>query len=235
MQDCLFSEAQLMSIRLVGPRIDGMLGPDTSLIVLAYLKVLAWPITTLVIIIVFREPIRDFIAKLQHIKLPGGAELNLQQSIQKAEAAAVKVASVTTGATLEQSAVAIATSAAQRSGLLRSPTNFDWSLYRSFARRDVKLALEGVRTELSLMLKNLVVLYDVDVERENASIDQLLIHLAGAGVLTSDQVQLVRSINDVIEAARCDASVMRSDAERTIDSAEAFRDAYLVLQSQKHV
>jgi hypothetical protein len=210
-----------------------MSGPDTAVIVLEYLKVLAWPITTLVVVSIFREPIRGLIVKLQHIKLPGGAELNWQQAIREAEDAAQKVASVTSSAPVEKPAVVIAASEAQEPGLFRSPTNFDWSIYRNFVRRDLKLALEGLRTELSLMLKNLAVLYNVELQEGHASIDQLLIHLAGARVLTSDEIQLVRSINDVIQAARCDASVTQSDAERTIDSAEVFRNAYFALLSQK--
>jgi hypothetical protein len=213
-------------------KINGMTEADTALIVLAYMKVLAWPVTTLVVVGVFREPIRVLISKLQHVKLPGGAELNWQQAILDAEHAAEKVGSLADSATVEQPAVVVAASEAREPGLFRSPTNFEWSLYRNFVRRDPKLALEGLRTELSLMLKNLAKLYNIKLPDRKESIDQLLIHLADARVLSNDEVQLVRSINDVIQAARCDAAITQSDANRTLDSAEVFKNAYLSLLSQ---
>jgi hypothetical protein len=45
---------------------------ETAKLVLEFIKVLAWPFTTVLLALVFRKPIADFFGRLKKVEFPGG-------------------------------------------------------------------------------------------------------------------------------------------------------------------
>ena len=70
---------------------------DVAQLVLEYLKSLIWPIQILLAVIIFRKELRELLKSLQHLRLPGGTELDWQRNLEQAEAAAKEVESSSLG------------------------------------------------------------------------------------------------------------------------------------------
>jgi hypothetical protein len=64
---------------------------EIAKLVLEYLKVIVWPGVILVALTIFRHELCALIATLEHLKLPGGAELEWKRQMLAAEQAAGKI------------------------------------------------------------------------------------------------------------------------------------------------
>lgn len=64
---------------------------ELAKLVLEYVKVLAWPAVVLTTVFVFKHELRALVRSVQHLKLPGGAELEWQRELRTAEKAAATV------------------------------------------------------------------------------------------------------------------------------------------------
>jgi hypothetical protein len=201
---------------------------EIARIVLDYVKVLAWPSVVAMGLLLFRRELQNLVATLQHLKLPGGAEMDWQRQIQATEQAAEKVEA-------EQPRPLPRRGIVQRiydRRLMRSSSDYDFSYYEKIAETDPNLALAGVRMELEPMLRNLATVYQVDYD-ERAAPMQVARLLREQGVLRKEEDELLRQIISVASRAVHGQDVSREDALRTIKAAEIFRDAYLAHMAQK--
>jgi len=204
---------------------------DIARLVLEYVKVLAWPLVVATGFLVFRRELRALVATLQHIKLPGGAELDWQRQLQATEQAAERVEA--TQAPELPPGEPLRVQLIQQiydHGFLRSPSDYNFSYYRDMAERDPNLALAGLRMELERMLQNLMKVYHID--RPSATAGTVVHLLYGRQMLTQEESELLASIIKVTNQAVHGQDVSKDAALRVIDSAEVFRDAYLVHMSR---
>ena len=202
---------------------------DIARLVLDFIKALAWPAVVAIVVLVFRRELRRLVATVQHLKLPGGAEVDWQKQLRAAEEAAEKVQAKQPTALIAAPVRSQAPLVArmQEHGMLRSPSEYDFSYYRNMTDTDPNLALAGLRMELDRMLQNLASVYGVEYDRLRASPGRFSGLLRAKGVLEADEYELLRSIVNVANAALHGKDVSKQDALRTIDSAEVFRDTYL--------
>ncbi len=207
---------------------------ELARLILEYVKVLAWPLVAGSGLWIFRGELRRLVATVQHLKLPGGAEVDWQKQLRAAEMAAEKVEAkqLPAVASPERPRTDLVMKMQAR-GLLVSPSEYDLSYYRRLTGTDPNLALAGLRMELDRMLQNLASLYGVEYDRLRASPGRFPGLLRAQGVLEADEYDLLRSIVNVANAALHGKDVSKEDALRTIDSAEVFRDAYLARVANK--
>jgi hypothetical protein len=204
---------------------------EIARLVLEYLKVLAWPLVVATGFLIFRRQLQALVATLQHIKLPGGAELDWQRQLQATEQAAEKVEA--TQAPQLPSGERPRAQLIQQiydHGFLRSPSDYDFSYYRDIVERDPNLALAGLRMELERMLQNLTKVYHIDSPRLSPT--RIASSLRANQVLTGEEHQLLVSIIEIATRAVHGQDVSKDAALRVIDSAEVFRDAYLAHMSR---
>jgi hypothetical protein len=104
---------------------------EIAKLALEYLKTLAWPAVVLIALYIFRRELRLLIASLEHLKLPGGAELDWKKTVQEAERAAERVETSpnTEEMPIEQKQLQDLIGKLARYGFARSPTDHDWNYY----------------------------------------------------------------------------------------------------------
>jgi len=213
---------------------------EIAKLVLEFVKALAWPTVVLLAVWFFRRELSALVATLEHVKLPGGAELEWKRELKVAEAAAEKVEASEKGRVPEEATRDELIRQIYERGFLRSPSEYDFAYYRALAERDPSLALAGLRMELERMLQNMARVAHVDYEPTRTSTGKLAGVLRGREVLEQDEYDLLRSIINVANAALHGRAVESTDALRTIESAEAFKDSYLsfmagALAAMKHL
>jgi hypothetical protein len=197
-------------------------------LVLEFVKVLAWPTVVLIGCSLFRRELSALIATLEHLKLPGGTELDWKRQLREAEQAAEKVESTPRAATVAtQSEQQELLSRFQENGLLPSPTNYDWSYYLKIAESDPNLALAGLRMELERMLQNMAKVSGIEYNPLRTSPGRFVGLLRSKDVIEKEEYDLLRTVINVANAALHGRDVNAEDARRTIQSAEAFKDSYL--------
>lgn len=202
---------------------------EIAKLILEYLKVLVWPCVTLGTVWIFRHELSQLLARLEHVKLPGGAELDWKKQLQAVETAAEKLEARQWAPALpapgtQRNQIINAMSAA---GLPRSPSDYDLQTYRRLSEFDPNLALAGLRMELDRMLQNLARAHDLVFDAAPTSSGRLASLLKARGILTDDEYELLRSIVSVANSAVHGQNVSPQDALRTIDSAQVFLDLYL--------
>lgn len=194
---------------------------------------------------IFRRELSLLIASLEHLKLPGDAELDWKKEVQEAERVAEKIEASPNTAVVPSDKKELQALAKKLEdyGFARSPTDYNWDYYRKLAKDDPNLALAGLRMELERMLQNLseasgaydnrTSLYSsgislsVDTRRITASAGQMLRHLRSTGILGQDEFELLQSILHIANAALHGRDATEDEAVRVIKSAEAFKEFYL--------
>jgi hypothetical protein len=205
---------------------------EIAKLVLEYLKAIAWPGVVLTALAIFRHELSALIATLEHLKLPGGAELDWKRQVREAEQAAEKVeASPRAARTPTEPQQAQLISKFQHYGFTASPSDFDWNYYLQLADTDPNLALAGLRMEIERMLQNMAKVAGIDYDRFRTSPGRFSALLKTREVIEPDEYELLRSVINVANAALHGRDVTAADARRTIESAEAFKDSYLAFMS----
>ncbi len=201
---------------------------DVAKLILEFVKVLAWPTVVVIGVVLFRLELSALIASLEHLKLPGGAELDWKRQVREAEQAAERVDATPRAATSPtQPAQAQLSSRLQEHGLLSSPTNYDWEYYSKLAESDPNLALAGLRMEIERMLQNMARVSGVEYDPFRTTPNRFIGLLRSKDVLGPEEYDLLRSVISVANAALHGRDVTEGDAQRTIQSASAFKDSYL--------
>jgi hypothetical protein len=199
---------------------------------LEFARVLIWPVTTVVLVLLFREVICGLVARLSQASLPGGVTLDFQKELAEAKSLSREVAEEKQKkqpAAAEMPPIIPVTEVNEKMlslGLRPSPSGLELAYYQDLAERDPAIALAGLRIELEIMGQNLARGFSVEIP-ERASIAVLYRTLADRGAITSRQFELVQSILRLCNAAIHGAQVTRQDAARVIETAAVLRDQYL--------
>jgi hypothetical protein len=165
---------------------------ELAKLVLEYVKVLAWPITTMVLVVAFRTPLKAILSRLRKAALPGGVSIDFQEEIQEAKELSRQVDALPAPADRRKAPAIPLTEANARMialGLQPVSSGLDMSYYREIAEHDPTLALAGLRIELETLAKNIAVGFKVE-HKKNESVSSLLQRLLGRGGITREQAEL---------------------------------------------
>lgn len=204
---------------------------EISKIILEYLKVLVWPITTLTIILIFHKQIKHIFERLRKAELPGGISFEtLPEKIDEAKIISKEVKEEKNEEEKTNKRPVIPLNEANTKmlnyGLSPSPSGLELSYYRDLAQEDPVLALAGLRIELETMLKNLAKGFDVELGKRDG-IGLIVKKLRDRIAITSKQAELINAILKLSNAAIHGTQVTPNQATEILEIAEVLRDSYI--------
>ena len=133
---------------------------QSELIILEYIKVFIWPITLLLILLVFKKQINNLLVPLRKADLPGGISIKtFADKIDEAKEISVKVVEEEKEKQTKEAKnvpsipLNEVNTKMLNQGLTPSPSGLDLNYYRTLSEQDPILALAGLRIELESMLK----------------------------------------------------------------------------------
>jgi hypothetical protein len=198
-------------------------------LILEFVKALAWPITILVVALIFRAPLRAILSRLRKAGLPGGVSIDFQEEILEARELSEKVEALPPPADRPKPPAIPLTEANARMirvGLRPTASGLDMTYYREIAENDPTLALAGLRIELEVMANNIAVGFKL-ATRKNEALSSLLSRLKANGAISSGQLELTRKILNLCNQAIHGRTVTKEEAEEVIDAASVLAQQYL--------
>jgi hypothetical protein len=202
---------------------------ELTKLILEFAKVLAWPITSLILAMIFRAPLRAILSRLRKAGLPGGVSIDFQEQILEAKQLSEKVEAFLPPPERPKPPAIPLTEANARMisvGLRPTASGLDMTYYREIALNDPTLALAGLRIELEVMANNIAVGFELP-PRKNEPLNSLLSRLKAKSAITSEQLQLTRKILSLCNQAIHGRAVTREEAEEVIDAASVLTQEYL--------
>ena len=196
-------------------------------LILDYVKAVIWPITVLVLTLLFRREIKKALGRLRKAGFPGGISVDLQEEVQEVQALSDKVESTPTPPERRVRASIPLTDANARMlslGLTPTQSGLDIAYYRNIAEAEPVLALAGLRIEFETLARNLAKGFKLTVGPRD-SVNRILSGLNNVGAITSDQLKLAQRVLRLCNQAIHGSPVSRRQAEDVISAVEVlFRD-----------
>jgi hypothetical protein len=202
---------------------------ELAKLILEYVKVLAWPTTTIILVVAFRTPLKAILSRLRKAALPGGVSIDFQEEIQEAKELSRQVEALPAPADRRKTPAIPLTEANARMialGLQPVSSGLDMSYYREIAENDPTLALAGLRIELETLVKNIALGFKVE-RKKNESVSSLLQRLLDHGAITREQADLARKILNICNKAIHGQTVSELEAQEVIDAAAALSRYFL--------
>lgn len=202
---------------------------ELARLILEFVKALAWPLTALIVVLVFRTPIRAVLSRLRKAGLPGGVSIDFQEEIQDVKFLSERIESLPPPPDRAKNPGIPLTEANARMisvGLRPTASGLDMSYFRELAKRDPNLALAGLRIELEVMANNIADGFKI-TPRKSEPLNRLLSRLLAHGAITSEQLELTRRILSLCDQAVHGKVVTREEADEVIDAASVLADQYL--------
>jgi len=198
---------------------------EIAKLILEYLRVLIWPITTTVLIVLFRSPLIKILTRIRNLALPGGLTLDFQDEID-ATTALSEDAMQLTSTTKQNTNPAVPSTEANALmislGLQPIGSGLNTNYFANIAESDPTLALAGLRIEIETLLKNMS-------RFMNKSPTSLLRNLRNLGIIPPVEAELTSNILRLCNLAiHGDQFITQSEAKQVIHSAEAFFLYYLM-------
>jgi hypothetical protein len=202
-------------------------------IILDFIGTIIWPITSLIIILIYRKAILRLVDRARKIELPGGIALEaVEEDIEQAKELAIEIKSDRNpevqnlidkeGDKLESEANV---KMIQR-GLMPSPSGLNLDYYRDLAQSDPRLALVGLRIDFELMLKNLAKGFKIPIE-EKIPVFKIISKLFNEGVITNKQYEFINAIFRISNSAAHGAEISLKQVYEVLDIGQVLVDDYL--------
>jgi len=204
---------------------------EIAKLILEYIKVFIWPITTILLVVFFRKEIIYLMKRIKKADLPGGVSIEtFPEQIKEAKALSSEVKKEAQDKEKKKaiSVIPLTEANAQMLNLKLSPSpsGLELSYYRNLIEQDPTIALAGLRIEFETMLKNLAKGFKITInERDSAG--AIVYKLKDKSAITSRQAELLSHIIKLCNAAVHGLKVTSSQAEEIFDIAEVLRDQYI--------
>jgi hypothetical protein len=206
---------------------------EIAKIILEYLKVTIWPITTFILLLIFKKDIGKILLRLKKADLPGGISLEtFPEQIEEAKSLLIEVKEEKKEEdklrTQRYATIPLTEANAKMItlGLSPSPSGLELDKYKQIAEQDPNLALAGLRIELEIMLKNLAKGYNLDINKTD-SITRITNKLKVQNSITKSQSDLIHTIINLANAAVHGVKVTKSQANDILQISETLRDHYI--------
>lgn len=202
-------------------------------IILDFIGTVIWPITALIIVLIYRKAILRLIDRARKVELPGGLSFEtIEEDIKQAKELAIEIKTerkpevqefINAGGTKADSK---ANKRMIELGLTPSPSGLNLDYYRSLADSDPRLALVGLRIDFELMLKNLARGFGVQIP-DNAPTSKVISNLLSEGALTTRQYEFVGTIFKIANSAAHGADISREQAYEVLEIGQVLLDDYI--------
>lgn len=195
---------------------------EIARLVLDYIKALIWPVTIILLALMFEGEVVELLRRMTKWAGPGFSA-EFAEKAKEMEKELEELAE--TEPTPERPSDNINSILRER-GFSEIPGNFEFSRYRALAPGNPNLALAGVRMDLEVMLRILGSAYDLPLEKRFAT-GMLLKQLTSVEALSPQDGHAARDIIDLCNRAVHGEPIRSKDAVRVIDAAE--RLMYLLI------
>lgn len=206
-------------------------------IILEYIKVLIWPITTSIIIFKFKEQILLLLKRAKKIELPGGFSMeSFEEKIDEAKELAEerkievkeshKLDNYVNLPPKEKLSETDPNARMIKLGLRPSPSGLDLSYYRAIAEQDPTLALAGLRIDFEIMLKNLAFGSGVIIT-DRESIGTIIKKLYDKKIITQRQYDFMKKVFNLTTMAIHSADASYSQSIEILEVAQVLVDDYI--------
>jgi len=208
-------------------------------IILEYIKVLIWPLTTTIILFFFRRQVGELFKRAKKIELPGGFSLeSFEEKLDEAKEYAKEREDEKMVESNEKHKLknlvlppenfsnTVANARMVELGLRPSPSGLDLSYYKGIAERDVTLALAGLRIDFEIMLKNLAKGSGVDLTPRESNI-AIMRKLFDENKITSRQYELMKRVFNIANLAIHTADISYGQAMEIFEVAQVLVDDYI--------
>lgn len=202
---------------------------EVAELVLEYIRVLIWPLITLILVLTFRKQIRKVIETLRKADLPGGVSLDFHKDLEEAKLLSENIEMAPPPEKLKDIPSIPLTEANKRMielGLKPSPSGLDLSDYRQMADNDPNLALAGLRIEIDILARNLAKGFDVEISPRDTGM-KVLRKLLSENAITKEQLQLTKIVYQLTSDAVHGQYVTMSEANSVLDVADVLIEQYL--------
>ena len=202
---------------------------EVAKLILEFVKALAWPVTALVVALLFRTPLTMILNRLRKAGLPGGVSIEFQEEIQEAKQISKEVEASLPPADRPKRPMIPQTEANARMielGLKPTSSGLDFSYYREIAQSDPTLALAGLRIEIEVLGTNLARGFKLEPKTAEP-LTSLLRRLRERGAITAEQADLARRILTICNRAVHGQNVSRAEAFDVIDAASVIAGDFL--------
>ena len=195
-----------------------------------FVAALAWPLTVVVLALMFRDRLRGLLDRVRSAKLPWGAELDFERQARDVEQKAIELEREEGGPRLAIDAprdeLDQLNSRLSAHGLKALSSNFDLQHYYTIAQLDPKLALAAVRIDLEAMLDNLMKHYQITKARRVVPLTVKADLLLRGGYVTPTQYSIFRDIIPLANSALHGDEPALSSTNSVITAFGALLDDY---------
>jgi hypothetical protein len=204
---------------------------EIAKILLEFIKAIIWPITTLIIISIFRQHIGGLFTRIKKAELPGGISFEaFPEQLKLAKEISEEVKKESSEKITDKHVPIISHTEANmrmlKLGLSPSPSGLDLSYYRMISEHDPNLAFAGLRMEVEIMLKNLARGFKIEIADSDSS-NNILQKLKIEGSISNRQCDLITKVLKLCNAAIHGLKVSTQDAKEILDIATVLRDDYV--------
>lgn len=207
---------------------------EPAKLIVEFVKVIIWPVVTIVVLNYFKEETKSLLKRLASIKVGDKAVEFFKSEIIQAQKLSAEVAAepsphqdkIEQLSHKGQMPIQDVNAQMMKYGLQPSPSGLDLAYYRDLAYRDPKLSLAGLRIELEIIGRNLAKGFNIPLGRD-LSVRTIFSTLAENQAITSKQYLLAEAVIGLSDKALDGATVSVPDAIAVIDSAKVLRDEYL--------
>lgn len=200
-------------------------------VILEFIKATIWPITILIIILVFHDQINVLFQRIKKAELPGGINIEtfpIQLQEAKETSKEVKKDRLAKKEEIDKPIIKL-TEANKRMitlGLAPSPSGLDLSYYRNLAKEKPIVAFAGLRMEIDLMIKNLAKGFKVEFSDSDSTDDKLRL-LRDNSAISDNQLELIKQLIKLCNEAINGFKLTEEDVNEILDIATVLRDDYI--------
>ena len=205
---------------------------EIAKLVLEYVRVFIWPVTILVIVLLFRIQIRNLFSRIIKANFPGGVSIEtLPEELKEARRLSNEVREDDRKPHPEKknsSSIPLTEANARMLSLGFSPSQsgLEFSYYRTLAEDDPNLALAGLRIEVEMMLKNVAKGFKVPLNSRDG-VGIITQKLKEHGAITYHQFELIMAIVKLCNEAIHGRKVTTAQANEILDIATVLIDQYI--------
>lgn len=207
-------------------------------IILDFIGVIIWPLTVLIIVLIYKDAIKKFIIKTKKVELPGGLSLEtFDVEIKQAKELAEEIvnerkpeikAFINKGTLFGQKEKAEneINKKMISLGLLPSPSGLSLDYYKSIANFDPRLALAGLRSDLELMLKNLAKGFKISFE-EKESVSRIISKLYKSDAISLKQYEFINTVYKITNSAVHGSSISKKQVYEVLEIGQVLVDDFI--------
>lgn len=202
-------------------------------IILDFVGVIAWPIITLIIVIVYKEAAFKFLSRARKVELPGGVSFEaVENDIKEAKGLAKEIEeerSPKLQGIINKEVNGQDNKVNQRMielSLRPSPSGLNLDYYRNIAETNTNLALAGLRLDFEIMLRNLAKGFDIAVS-DREPVSRVISTLYEDNAITLRQKEFIDIVFKISNAAIHGAPISKEQVYEVLRIAQVLVDDYV--------